>query len=194
MGVAITSGSEYTILATPNYTVLLAKFFASCALHLMLYPEIARSMRYMKYILNHPEFFTNWMYAFSIALTAHHVNILAEVVNLYMLLFQHSVEHCIIHFVALEIIVEIPHYYNASLINDNLKDELFKDNHALHVHNCARDIPWNSRSLCNRLGRIVYRLHRALYVAVIFYFQPFIVLILFRATAERGKFPEGGEE
>lgn len=72
----------------------------------------------MKYILNHEEHFTNPNAAFLIALTAHHINLFAEFLNFYMLLFQHNVEHCIIHFVALEIIVEIPHIYNHSLVND----------------------------------------------------------------------------
>ena len=49
------------------------------------------------------------------------INLVAEFLNMYMLVYQHTVEHCIIHFVALEVIVEIPHMYMGSLIDDKLK-------------------------------------------------------------------------
>jgi len=44
---------EYAIQGSTEYPVLLAKFFSSSALHLMLYPEVARTMQLLKYIVNH---------------------------------------------------------------------------------------------------------------------------------------------
>ena len=186
----INDHQDFQLYASQHYTLLLVKFFASCALHLMLYPEVSRSMELMKYILNHYEKFTNPNAAISIAFTAHHINIMAEMLNMYILLYQHTVEHCIIHFVALEIIVEIPHYYITALINDKLKDELFKDFKHLTVYNRAAEIPWNTRSRPNQFGRICYKFHRALYVCIIFYFQPFIVIFLYRYTVDNGNFPK----
>ena len=85
---AIINGhTDYAVYATRHYSVVFVKFLAASALHLMLYPEVARSMELMKYILNHNEHFTNPNVAFAIAFTAHHVNILAEVLNLYILLY-----------------------------------------------------------------------------------------------------------
>jgi len=171
MFVAIVNSHEnYKIHATEFYTLVLAKFFACCALHLMLYPEVARSMMYMKYVSNHTDNFTHPNVAFLVATSAQSINVLAEAINLYMLLYQHSVEHTIIHFVALEIIVEIPHFYANALISDQLKVELFKENQHLHVHNKGSQIQWKDRSCYNKAGRIAYRFHRALYVSVIFYF------------------------
>ena len=98
------------------------------------------------------------------------INIAAEVLNLYMLLYQHSVEHSIIHFVALEVIIEIPHFYSSALIDDKLKDKIFSKIHHLHKHNKGREINfWKDRSLFNKWGRINYVVFRALYVSVIFY-------------------------
>lgn len=78
---------DYTLYATEYYTVLVIKFLSSCALHLMLYPEVARTMKMMKFILNHEEQFTNPNLAFLISFTAHHINLFAEFLNVYMLLF-----------------------------------------------------------------------------------------------------------
>jgi hypothetical protein len=61
------------------------------------------------------------------------INILAELMNIYMLLYQYKVDYCIIHFVALEIIVEIPGIYMNSLIDDKLKPRIFS-HHSLEVH------------------------------------------------------------
>jgi hypothetical protein len=116
---------DYTLYVSEFYTVVLAKFICSAALHLMLYPEIANTMVLMKYINNHMEDFKHANLAFGIAHTSHIINLIAEFLNIYMLAYQHTVEHCIIHFVALEIIVEIPHIYMGSLIDDKMKERIF---------------------------------------------------------------------
>jgi len=85
---------------------------------MMLYPFVGRSMMMMKYVLNHYDDFTHPGIAFMIPFIDLNLNILAEGLNLFMLLYQHTIEHAIIHFVALEIIVEIPHIYMHSLLED----------------------------------------------------------------------------
>jgi hypothetical protein len=91
----------------------------------MLYPEIGRTMQLVKYVNNHPELFTHPNTVYLVVFNAFFINILAEILNLYMLLYQHTIEHVIIHFVALEIIVEIPHIYMGSLLDDKLRDRIF---------------------------------------------------------------------
>ena len=75
----------------------------------------------MKYVLNHYEDFTHPKIALLVPFIDLNLNIIAEFLNLFMLLYQHTIEHAIIHFVALEIIVEIPHIYIHSLMDDQLK-------------------------------------------------------------------------
>ena len=79
----------------------------------------------MKFINNHPDQFDEPVIAFLISWLQLVINIAAEFLNLYMLLWQHSVEHAIIHFVAMEVIIEIPHFYTNALIDDKLKDKIF---------------------------------------------------------------------
>lgn len=161
---------DYNIYVSEWYSLLLSKIIASCALHMMLYPEVGRSMQLMKYAVNHPEYFTHPAIAFAIPFTAHNINIVSEALNLFMLIFWSSVEYTIMYFVALEVLVEIPHIYMGSLLDDQLKDRLFEQNHELHIHNKGSKIKWSSRTWSNIINRFLYRAHRVLYVAVIFYF------------------------
>jgi len=116
---------DYGIYPTKNFAVLLIKFVSSCALHLMLYPHVEKSMKMMKYISNHSAGFSNPHICFNIVLLNHCINLSAEIINLWMLSYQHYVEKCIIYFVALEIMVEIPHLMIGSLTDDRLKQRIF---------------------------------------------------------------------
>jgi len=78
--------------------------------------------------------------------------------------------HAIIHFVAFEIIVEIPHIYMGSLLDDRLKDRLFSDHSQLHVHNSGSTIKWSDRDWFNKAARFFYKCQRIFYVTIIFYF------------------------
>ena len=171
---------DYNIYAHAWYSIILCKFVASSALHLILYPEIAKTMALMKYTLNHSDDFTHPKVAFGVPLLSHTVNIFAEGMNLFQLLFWSSVEFTIVYFVALAIVVKIPNIYMECLMDDKLKDKLFDDYPILTIHNAGKDIKWESRTFSNKVGRTIYRFHRTLYVAVIFYFQPFILIISYR--------------
>ena len=87
MFISFISDDAYIIYANTEYSVLLAKFFSSCALHLMLYPEIARSMQLMKYIVNHQEKFTNPLIAFLVAFISLILNVMTEWINIGLLLY-----------------------------------------------------------------------------------------------------------
>jgi len=54
---------------------------------MMLYPFVGRSMMIMKYVLNHEELFTHPNIAFFVPFIDMNLNIAAEFLNLYMLLF-----------------------------------------------------------------------------------------------------------
>ena len=161
---------QYDLHPNTEFSIVLAKFICSCALHLFLCPHVERSMTFMKFVNNHSEQFTNEFIAYSVAFISFWINIMAEVINLYLLTYQHNVEHCIIHFVALEVIVEIPHILMGSLTNDKLKSRIWKKFHNLQVTNKGRDFVFSKRGLVNKMGRVLYRMARGFYVSVLFYF------------------------
>lgn len=106
------------------------------------------------------------------------MNVFTELINIYMLAYQQSVERCIIHFVALQVIAVIPNLYMVTITDDKLRLRLFKAHKSLKVTKRGEDMKWSQRPLLNKLERLLYRVHRSIYVSVIFYFSPFIVIWL----------------
>ena len=45
----------------------------------------------------------------------------AEAINLHMLSLQHTIQHAIMHFVALHVVMEVSNLYFESLMNNKLK-------------------------------------------------------------------------
>ena len=62
----------------------------------------------------------------------------AEVVCIYLLAYQHTIEHCIIHFVALEVVVEVPKFYFESMKENEKLFEMFE--HPMHITKRGKDI------------------------------------------------------
>ena len=187
ISVFVTGGSTYEIYPNQQFAVVLAKFICSSALHLMLFPFVERSMNHMKYINNHPKNFTNPDVAYCIALSSFAINVMAELINIYLLTYQHNVEHCIIHFVALEVIVEIPHILIGSMSADKLKQRIFSSTHSLRVTERAKKISWSSRSCANKFARVLYKFVRGIYISFIFYGQPFFVMLFYFVYLEGGE-------
>lgn len=170
-GFVLLFDEAYSVNASTSFELVLAKFVCSSALHIMLYPEIARGMGLRKYVGNHHELFTNPAAVTAIAFTNNLIQFFTEALCIYLLSYQHTVEHCIVHFVALEILVELPHFYSNSLVDDKLKERIFSKLHHLHIHNKSKDIDfWKDRSLLSKFSRVNYKIFRAFYVSVIFYF------------------------
>lgn len=55
--------------------------------------------------------------------------ILCQAINIYLLTYQHTVDHSIIHFVALHVIMDIPNLYLESLIGVKLREDIFEKEH-----------------------------------------------------------------
>jgi predicted nucleic acid-binding Zn ribbon protein len=92
-----------------------------------------------------------------------------------MLTYQHTVSHCIVHFVALEVIMDVSNMYFEALKGNLLKEVL---HHSPEVVKCGSTIVFRERTCFHKCARVLYKVLRCLYVSVIFYFIPFSVLFL----------------
>jgi len=54
--------------------------------------------------------------AYSVGLIQTFTAILCQVINIYLLTYQHTVGHAVIHFVALHVVMDVPNLYLESLI------------------------------------------------------------------------------
>ena len=81
-------------------------------------------MMIMKFANNQPEqFVTNGsQISFCLGMAQFILAVCTEILNVYRLSYQHTVEHCIIHFVALEIIMELNKIYFESLNDPKFKE------------------------------------------------------------------------
>lgn len=101
------------------------------------------------------------------------VAVYCEFINLQILTFQKTVENSIIHFVALHVIMELPIMYFESLLDNPLKEIMHHHPHRIHR---GKEIKFRDRPIFHKLARILYKVMRALYVALIFYFVPYLVI------------------
>jgi hypothetical protein len=105
-------------LEIPSYfKVLIVKIPCGVALHLLLTPEIKQGLAIMKYSNNQQHLFVanGSQISFMIGSIQYFTGLYCQIINIYLLTFQHTVEHSIIHFVALEMIMELPKMYFEAL-------------------------------------------------------------------------------
>lgn len=107
----------YTPNIAHSFTVWFVKFPCTLALHFVLCPEVTNGMNLMKYANNQPHQFVPYGSEVSYFLGLNQVfsALFCEGICIYMLAYQHNVQHCIIHFVALEVIMEVSNLYFEAL-------------------------------------------------------------------------------
>lgn len=172
-------GGEYGNKFPHSLALFAVKIPCSLALHLELYPEIDRGLLLMKFVNNNPEKFVKYgdIIGFTLGFAQMITAVVASITNLYLLSFQHTVAHCIIHFVALEVITDLSKiYFEAREASDKLIEVV----HKIHLKNDkhGRDIPFSERSAVHKIFRAIYRIFRSIYVSFFFYFFPFCILLM----------------
>lgn len=118
------------------------------------------------------------------------ISIYAQFINIFLLVHQNNVEMCIIHFVALEVILEFMSLYLESLKDHQLM-EIMEEHPRIKIR--GKDI--KNRTPFHTVARAFYKLIRALYVSIFFYFIPygvFYVLFIFSTAGEGGGHGGGG--
>lgn len=174
-------GGRFTPTYPKNFPLFLVKIACVMALHFVIYPEVSKGMNIMKLANQHPTIFVKEGDKVSYILGFIQVSlaILAEILNIYMLTFQHTIEHCIMHFVAFEIIVELGNIYFESLMNNKLSSivhhpPIFNEK---QVGENKDPRPFRDRSCFHKVGRGIYKIFRCAYVSLNFYMVPFAVII-----------------
>jgi len=99
----------------------------------------------------------------------------AEVINIFILSKQTTVEFCIIYFVSLKVIMEVSNLYFHSLMDLKFKGIIKQPP---KVVNRNRNLVFGDRSAFHQIARVFYKLVRGLYVSCVFYFVPFSVIFV----------------
>ena len=99
----------------------------------------------------------------------------AAIVNLLTIGTKKEVAECIVHFITVEVIMEIPKFYFESMKEPELQKLM---HHSLHVVKKGKDIKFMERPFSNKIQRIVYIFLRAIYTSLFFYFFPYLLIAL----------------
>ena len=75
------------------------------------------------------------------------ISVFAGFVNILVLSTKYKVEDCIFHFITVEIIMEIPHFYFESMKEPELKKLM---HHSIHVSRKGKDIKFKERPCINK--------------------------------------------
>ena len=165
-----------------NYAVYIVKCPCVIALHFVLYPEVNHGMTIMKYANNHHHKFILWgsEISFCIGFIQFMTAIYCYVINCVILAFQHEVEVCIVHFIALHVIMEIPNYYLESMGDNPI---LGVCHHPPTIDVRGSSIRFSDRTTFHKVARVVYKGLRSLYVSVVFYMVPFATFAILQFGA-----------
>lgn len=182
------AGADYQFSHT--FTVFFIKLPCSIALHLLLYPEVCIGMNVMKFANQNPNLFVKngSEIAFLLGFLQVVMALFCESINVFLLTYQHTVDHCIIHFVALEVIMDVPNMYFEAMMDNKLKEfvhhqprperEKIIGEDGNERFQRGKDIIFSKRSCFHKFARILYKVTRGFYVGFIFYFVPVAVLFL----------------
>jgi hypothetical protein len=170
-------GGAFTPLVAGNFALFYVKFPCAVALHLVLFPQVAKGMKIMKFANNQCDLFVEngAEIAYTIGLIQALTALLCEGINVIMLSYQHYVSHSIIHFVALEVVIELGEMYLESLMDNPLSQVL---HHPVRIRHRGADIKFMDRSLFHKMARLTYKSLRGLYISIIFYYVPFSTIFI----------------
>jgi len=179
MGYAILTNEAdgYTLELPKTFPLWFVKFPCAIALHLSLYPEVAKGMNLMQFSNNQSHLFVEGgsEISFILAFVQVQTALFAEMINIWILVTQRDISNCVIYFVALHVIMEVSNLYFSSLMGNKLKKVMEKPP---KIDKRGRDIQFMKRSFFHKVARVIYKAFRAYYVSVIFYFMPFSVIYL----------------
>jgi hypothetical protein len=200
--------AEYTPLYTKTVGVILlfSRFICASILHLSLIDDVSSALDNMKFALNHTYLFQDYSIAFTSAFFQFFTTVMTEVANDILILTALDPINCTLNFISLAIIAEFDNYVYEALRNESMKKLLeaevtekvlvimrtsskkCKENEFSKVKDedgeyLPLKIPFlgggeNGRTCGNKCLYVLYKIMRAFFVSVYFYFLPFMTILL----------------
>ena len=132
-------------------------------------------MQLMHFANNNPEKLTSAVEPFFIGLMQCLVSFVATFLNLVNLSRYKKVEKCVIHFIVLKVVVDVQDSLYKTMADTKLK-KVFGEKYTRDKD--QQKVAWVDRSCFSKFGRVIYKVYRALYVSVVFYFVSILILVL----------------
>ena len=163
-----------------TFALFLAKFLATIAMHLTILPSFRNGMAIMKYVNNHESRFDFPKSAYLMGLTQTLFAFVFTGYNTLILFTRVNVYFSMISYVTVSILVDMSGFYYQALSDDqnNKLFEMFAEDNMPRIKNFNRDMSFSDRTCCNKICRFLFKLIRVIYVGWIFYFVPFLFMLL----------------
>jgi hypothetical protein len=128
----------------------------------------------LKYIANHPAYFSSTLAPFFISQMQLSGALFTEIINICLICGQPTIMDCIMNLIALGAISQIDDFYAKTLTYCPLREAV---QNPPRVDIRSRDQKFRERTLKGKALRLIYRFYRILFVSFYFYFTPFLTLI-----------------
>ena len=184
--------SSFVIVFPADLATMAARFICTILMHLQVESDIRQGLRMMKYVLNHRGDFSGPFNAFSIGWLQMTGGLLAEISCILYLSSINTPMDVIIRFIAMGSIAKVDDFYASALPDENkIKGKLAGKGlpKPMTVKFHRRDLQ-GGNDLPNKcsyyLGRLVFKTYRIFYASFVFYFMPYLILIVpyfFASTA-----------
>lgn len=134
----------------------------------------------LKFISNHPDKFDNGLLTYGIAFTQLLASVLFEFINISILYSRDSVYQTIILYINVELLTRFQQlYYNTVKDSPSYpSNSIFEKENSFKIVRRSKDIPFAKRPPLNKIALTTYRFFDLLYASLIFYFLPYIYLIV----------------
>lgn len=181
--------------------IMFVRFICGTILHLSLIDEVCSGLENMKFCLNQSYLFQSYKQAWLVGFLQTFITVCVEVVNIEIILTSLDPVEIVYNFIALAIIAEFDDFVFSSLRNECMKklcESEFTEKIVIIRHTtskkCLPDelstvrdengnlrplkITFGSRECANKCMYTIYKVMRAFYVGIYFYFMPFTTILL----------------
>ena len=168
---------NFVIVFPKDLATMAARFICTILMHLQVESDIRQGLRMMKYSINHSDDFSGPFNAFLIGFLQMIGGLSAEIACIFYLSSINTPMDVIIRFIAMGSIAKVDDFYASALPDDNrIKGKSKPMTVKLHRrdHQEGKIKP----TMSYWLGRFIFKFFRILYASFIFYFMPYMILLL----------------
>ena len=169
---------SFEIIFPKDVPTLAARFTCTILMHLQVESDIRQGLRMMKYLLNHSEDFSSPFNAYLIGLLQMIGGIGAEIGCVIYLSSINSPMDVIIRFIAMGSIAKVDDFYASALPDEN---RIKGKSKPMLVKHHRRDIQNSGKRLgffSYWVGRFIFKTCRIIYASFVFYFLPYLILLV----------------
>jgi len=199
----IFNNCNYTqqVIVLTNSPMLFGRFICASILHMSLIDEVTSGLSFMKYSVNHPYKFNNFLLPWSVGFMQFVSAIGVETSNIGVLCCALDPINLVFNFIALAIVAEFDNYVYESLKNESIKvlvEKKFYKRVVVVNHTTSKKckpeelstvkddegdfrplrVTYKSRTLLNKVLFSLYKFLRAFYVSFFYYFLPFSAILI----------------